>query len=233
METLIYQDLSININDWLESIRLREVNENKKFIINFINKGIEGDVVFYGYSDIICFMNEITTLDCPNVSRLICHINEISFLNCPNVTTLICSDNHLTSLYCPLVTKLYCNFNILTSLYCPLAIKINCSFNEYLVKVTCSTNTEVICDDSCKIIRICESSPEVIHDNYNCNICGDDRTSKIVCKECKNFHCVECYISLFKFNKGLVKCPYCRLETKFDIDNNLEGYIKQLQERLI
>jgi len=54
METIKYQDTNININDWLESIRLREVNENKRFIIDFSNKGIEGNFIFNGYSELKC-----------------------------------------------------------------------------------------------------------------------------------------------------------------------------------
>jgi len=76
--------------------------------------------------------------------------------------------------------------------------------------------------------------PEVINEDFNCFICSDDKTKKIVCEKCNWFNCVKCYIKLFKMNIGKMKCPNCRNETDYDIyPFEVKDYVKQLKEKLL
>jgi len=269
MEKIVYEDTTININEWLESIRLREIEENKNFIIDINNKYIEGEIIFNGFSKLLCCNNLLTKITCPNVVILECSNNNLVELYCENVVILDCANNKLTELIldnvivlnchdnklsrieCQKVNKIwcdnnelvefinynikeiYCNNNKLTTLYCPNASKLHC-FNNQLTELVCLHATEIICDNECNVLILEKelkqlNLPKVIQDNYECDICGENRTSKIVCKECSNFHCVDCYISIFKVNIGLVKCPSCRFEINFDINiEDIDDYIDHL-----
>jgi hypothetical protein len=49
--------------------------------------------------------------------------------------------------------------------------------------------------------------------DISCSICLEDMKSKRVsCSKCANYWCIPCYINIFKTNRGIIKCPYCRFE---------------------
>ena len=49
--------------------------------------------------------------------------------------------------------------------------------------------------------------------NNSCSIClGDMSVKKVSCPKCANYWCIQCYIDIFKVNRGIIKCPYCRFQ---------------------
>lgn len=52
------------------------------------------------------------------------------------------------------------------------------------------------------------------HEENACHICEDFESkinnSQITCPKCANMYCMYCYLDMFKKNRGLVICPYCR-----------------------
>ena len=54
--------------------------------------------------------------------------------------------------------------------------------------------------------KICDIKP------LECSIClsKEMQKSKVSCPICSFDTCVNCYISIFRANKGLIKCPFCR-----------------------
>jgi len=312
IETIVYETDFGDINEWLRNIVIRENEEGKTFIVDFKNKGIKGDVVFNGRSELRCSHNKMNSLICLNVKKLKCshnelielicpnviklncsynrlvvlichyvidlkcHNNELKQLECPFVYILNCSCNHLVELYCPFVyilkctnnslTKLYCiivnilicSDNHLSKLVCPFATYVDCSnnmlffivcnmienlictYNE-LEEVTCLDNTRVECDDSCNVIRskviLPElPSPDLIEKGilYECDICRDEKQSKIACSFCKKCSCPDCFISIFELNKGHPKCPLCRFQVKYPINStNLDYYVNSLKRKYL
>ena len=49
----------------------------------------------------------------------------------------------------------------------------------------------------------------------DCSICCEKIISRTGCTKCSSDWCVECYINLFKTGQGIIKCPYCRFEYGF------------------
>jgi ribosomal protein L37AE/L43A len=53
-------------------------------------------------------------------------------------------------------------------------------------------------------------------DDKECHICEDFdskvNNSQISCPKCANTYCMYCYIDMFKKNKGLILCPFCRFQ---------------------
>jgi len=45
-----------------------------------------------------------------------------------------------------------------------------------------------------------------------CSICSTNEIQKrrVTCTKCANEWCVNCYIRIFRTNKGITKCPFCR-----------------------
>ena len=45
-----------------------------------------------------------------------------------------------------------------------------------------------------------------------CSICLSEKIQKqkVSCAKCSFDLCVGCYINIFRTNKGLIKCPFCR-----------------------
>jgi len=45
-----------------------------------------------------------------------------------------------------------------------------------------------------------------------CSICSTNELKKrrVTCTKCANEWCVNCYIRIFRANKGIIKCPFCR-----------------------
>ena len=48
--------------------------------------------------------------------------------------------------------------------------------------------------------------------NDECSICSTKEIQKrrVTCNKCASDWCVNCYISIFRTNKGIIKCPFCR-----------------------
>lgn len=48
--------------------------------------------------------------------------------------------------------------------------------------------------------------------NDECSICSTMEIQKrrITCTKCASEWCINCYISIFKTNNGIIKCPFCR-----------------------
>ena len=51
-----------------------------------------------------------------------------------------------------------------------------------------------------------------IERNDECSICSttDIQKSRVTCTKCASEWCVNCYVSIFRTNKGIIKCPFCR-----------------------
>ena len=47
--------------------------------------------------------------------------------------------------------------------------------------------------------------------NDECSICSTNKIQKrVTCTKCASYWCVNCYINIFRANKGIIKCPFCR-----------------------
>ena len=48
--------------------------------------------------------------------------------------------------------------------------------------------------------------------NDECSICSTNEIQKrrVTCTKCASDWCVNCYIIIFRTNKGIIKCPFCR-----------------------
>lgn len=48
--------------------------------------------------------------------------------------------------------------------------------------------------------------------NDECSICSTKEMQKrrVTCTKCASEWCIDCYISIFRTNKGIIKCPFCR-----------------------
>jgi len=48
--------------------------------------------------------------------------------------------------------------------------------------------------------------------NDECSICytKDIQKRRVTCTKCASDWCGNCYISIFRTNKGIIKCPFCR-----------------------
>jgi len=51
-----------------------------------------------------------------------------------------------------------------------------------------------------------------IEKNDECYICSTKEIQKrrVTCTKCSSDWCVNCYINIFRTNKGIIKCPFCR-----------------------
>lgn len=49
-----------------------------------------------------------------------------------------------------------------------------------------------------------------------CAICCNEMIRKVDCNGCTNTFCANCYIDIFKQNKGLIVCPFCRFTTGYE-----------------
>lgn len=62
--------------------------------------------------------------------------------------------------------------------------------------------------------RIDKVMQMTIHEEQECQICedfgGKVNNSQITCPKCANTYCMYCYLDMFRKNRGLIICPYCR-----------------------
>lgn len=54
----------------------------------------------------------------------------------------------------------------------------------------------------------------------NCPIC-DSSPASISCNKCYGSYCLGCYINIFKTNKGIIICPYCRDKIGWEMPENI------------
>jgi hypothetical protein len=69
-----------------------------------------------------------------------------------------------------------------------------------------------------------------------CFICSNEIIQKcrISCPKCASYWCLDCYISIFRTNKGVIKCPFCRFTygQKFP-DYMIEMGIKEILHKVV
>lgn len=51
--------------------------------------------------------------------------------------------------------------------------------------------------------------------NFECNICNEINYAISNCNKCANDICMKCVASIIEKNQGVMKCPYCSIETGF------------------
>ncbi len=59
-------------------------------------------------------------------------------------------------------------------------------------------------------------------DETECQICnGTIMKIRPNCNKCGNSYCGECYINIFKFGRGIVRCPFCRWKYGSELPDQL------------
>ncbi len=96
-----------------------------------------------------------------------------------------------------------------------------CDYNDkYLnVRFTSKTNycvkVTIMDDDTWDEIKRRIDSRLNYKKERDCSICSNTFENKIKavhCKKCSVVYCTDCYINIFRTNKGIIKCPFCRFE---------------------
>ena len=56
-----------------------------------------------------------------------------------------------------------------------------------------------------------------------CPICSSEKIQqrRVSCTKCAEAWCVDCYINIFRANKGITKCPFCRYEVGFEVSDSM------------
>ncbi len=70
--------------------------------------------------------------------------------------------------------------------------------------------------------------------NDECSICSTKEIQKrrVTCPKCASDWCVNCYINIFRTNKGIIKCPFCRFAYGQEVpDCMVEIGVKQILDR--
>ena len=49
--------------------------------------------------------------------------------------------------------------------------------------------------------------------DFTCNICQEVNYALVPCNKCSNDICLRCVANIVEVNEGIIKCPYCYLET--------------------
>ena len=67
-----------------------------------------------------------------------------------------------------------------------------------------------------------------------CSICSaDEQKKRVTCTKCASEYCVNCYVSIFRTNKGIIKCPFCRFNYGQEMpDFMVEMGVQQILGRL-
>lgn len=61
-------------------------------------------------------------------------------------------------------------------------------------------------------------------DKNECEICYTQMIeNKVSCPKCANYYCGECYINIYRENKGIIICPFCRWKYGYKPSNIEEG----------
>ena len=68
-------------------------------------------------------------------------------------------------------------------------------------------------DDNWDDLKRCIDRKMSRDKDVDCSICLEDmRGQRVSCPKCANDWCIDCYINIYKHNKGIIRCPYCRFE---------------------
>lgn len=59
------------------------------------------------------------------------------------------------------------------------------------------------------------------NNKIECMICLDTECKSVSCNKCSNFYCVLCYVEIFKKNKGIIVCPYCRYSIGMNVPDHM------------
>jgi hypothetical protein len=71
------------------------------------------------------------------------------------------------------------------------------------------------------------------HNNI-CDICFEISKISASCNKCANSTCGECYINIFKTNKGIMTCPQCRHTFGYETPEYLMEYrILEIRENFL
>lgn len=87
------------------------------------------------------------------------------------------------------------------------------NLETYFIEIIINNNNIItlLPDDSWKQIQrhINKKLNYIIED---CSICFNEIKTNVSCNKCGNNWCRDCYINIFRINKGIIKCPHCRFE---------------------
>lgn len=66
-----------------------------------------------------------------------------------------------------------------------------------------------------------------------CEICFNKIINNFICPKCINNYCYDCYIDLFKRNKGVIICPFCRYKSgkKIYDDDIINEFIEKIKAK--
>ena len=68
-----------------------------------------------------------------------------------------------------------------------------------------------------------------------CSICSTNEIQKnrVTCTKCSSEWCVDCYINIFRVNKGIIKCPFCRFSCGIEFpDYMIEQGVQNILDKL-
>ena len=65
-----------------------------------------------------------------------------------------------------------------------------------------------------------------------CKVCDEEIKVNATCNSCQGNYCMECYINIFRENKGMIVCPYCNYTFGIKTPNNMiEACITNIREK--
>lgn len=76
---------------------------------------------------------------------------------------------------------------------------------------------------------------QISEKNDVCCICSTKQIQqrRVTCTKCASDWCLNCYISIFRANKGIIKCPFCRFVYGHEFPDHLvEIGVKQILDSL-
>lgn len=92
----------------------------------------------------------------------------------------------------------------------------------------------ILPDNNWKEIKrnICKKLSKDYKDNQCC-ICFDNIKKNVSCNKCSNGWCGNCYISLFRSGKGIIKCPHCRFTFGINVpESMMETCINEIKDKM-
>ena len=72
--------------------------------------------------------------------------------------------------------------------------------------------------------------------NEDCSICMTKYMLNryVACNKCGNNYCVNCYIAIFKANKGLIVCPFCRKMYGIELsEDEIELGVQNIKHKIL
>lgn len=144
-----------------------------------------------------------------NKNEYIKQINKTSLLN--DVRNFLIKENK----------NYYINFNYLTNLY---EIQIKKKNIDKFIQITLYKNMNL------KDFKLTLNKLDN-RDNI-CILCTEEMINSTHCSKCSFNYCIQCYINIFKTNKGIIKCPQCNFKYGNIIQDELiEYYINTIKTK--